>query len=105
MRLLQICVLLLGVNLLLPTVVVHFMDVTSDDVVCELMEDFGGEEEEDGETSKALENTFVFGDWHDAQVAYALREQQSFESYPENNNHVRIIHLEVQTPPPQNTIG
>lgn len=104
MRLLQISVLLLGVNLLLPTVAVHLMDVTSDDVVCELMEDFG-EEEEDGETNKALEDTFYCRDWHDAQIAYSLREQQSFESYPENNNHLRIIHLEVQTPPPENTIG
>lgn len=58
MRILQICVLLLGVNLLLPTIAVHFMDVSSDEVVCELMEDFGEEEEEDGETAKDLEDTF-----------------------------------------------
>ncbi len=104
-RILRISVLLLGVNLLLPTVAFHFLDVESGDVVCEFLEDFGEEEEEDGETSKALEDTFFFRDWYDAQIAHTLREQQSSESYPENNNQLRIIHLEVQTPPPQNTLG
>ncbi len=81
------------------------MDISSNEVVCELMEDFGEEEEEDGETEKDLEDTFFFRDWHNGQIADLLKDQTAFESYPVNNHQVRIIHLEVQTPPPQNTIG
>lgn len=95
--------LLLGVNLLIPTIAFHFMDVASDDVVCELIEDFD-EEEEDGETNKSLEDACVHHVWKD-QIDYSIREQISYEAYPENNLHLRCIHLEVQTPPPQNTMS
>ncbi len=81
------------------------MDVSSDEVVCELMEDFGEEEEEDGETAKDLEDTFFFRELYSGRITQIPKEQIAFESYPENNHHLRIIHLEVQTPPPQNTMG
>jgi len=104
MRLLRIFVLLLGVNLLLPTIAIHFVDLSSDDVVCELMEDFD-EEEEDGKANKLMENSFILKDWSSSLFVYSARDLVSFESYPENNKQLRIIHLEVQTPPPKYTVG
>lgn len=105
MRFLQICVLLLGLNLLLPTLAIHFTDAEADDTIFALFEDISEEEEEDGENTTTLENTFICREWQQPQFDYSLREQQSFEAYSLNNNQLSNILLEVHTPPPENAIG
>lgn len=106
MRILKICVLLLGVNILLPTIAIHFVDVTSDVALCALIEDSSEEEEEDGEFNDLMEFSSFFRDWqNNGYISSSLREHTSIEMYPENNNQLRSIHLEVQTPPPKHTLG
>lgn len=103
MRILQICVLVLIANLMVPVFAIHFMEISSDDVVCELMEDFG-EEEEDGESVKDIENSIFFRDWHSYCHLGPVGESISKSAYPENNASLYVIILEVKTPPPQKTM-
>ncbi|GAB5417407.1 MAG: hypothetical protein Crog4KO_29890 [Crocinitomicaceae bacterium] len=79
------------------------MDVTSDDLVCELLEDFG-EEEEDGESTKDVEDSVFFRDCYASHELGPDSESLSKSAYPENNASLHIIVLEVQTPPPKNTM-
>ncbi len=95
---------MLAANLLTPMIAFHFMDVASDDVVCELLEDFGEEEEEDGEATKDVEDSVIYRDWYASDELGATRESISKSAYPENNAALHIIILEVQTPPPKFTM-
>ena len=104
MRILQICVLLLAANLLIPTVAIHFMDLSSDDLVCELIEDFGEEEEEDGESIKDAEDSVFFREWNSNGNVGLPSPLLSQSFYFENSSSIHAIDQEVQTPPPEHTM-
>lgn len=104
MRFLQICLVLMTVNFLVPSVVVHFVDKNSDDALCELLEDFG-EEEEDDESHKDIEDSLLFKEWYANHALHLTETSISKRFYSDNNTSIRNIDLEVQTPPPQNTLS
>jgi hypothetical protein len=101
MRIIQICVLVMAANLMVPMIAIHFMDVDSDDMVCELIEDFGEEEEEDGESMKDAEDSIFFREWRSNQALSAMVASVSESSYSENSGFIHSVAIEVQTPPPR----
>lgn len=91
----------MAVNLMVPMIAIHFMDVSSEDLVCELIEDFGEEEEEDSESMKDVEDSIFFREWRSNKELSALVTSISQSSYSENNGFIHNIAIEVQTPPPR----
>ena len=103
MKLLTVSILVL--ILIIPigaSTLVHFTD---DEQSCELLEKFGEEEEGDNENevkdfeeSQAVKNYFV------TKIKHDLIEFQSIKEYASHNELHNAIVMEVQTPPPENTM-
>ena len=80
---------------------VHFTD---DEQTCELLETFGEEEEGDDTESKDFEETETLKNYYITKIKRDQVEVHSIKEYASHNELHYTIVMEVQTPPPENTM-
>ena len=97
-------VLILALILIIPigaTTITHFMD---DEQTCELLESFGEEEEGDDNEGKDFEESEILKNYYVTKIKHDQVEIPSLKEYASHNELHYTIVMEVQTPPPENTM-
>lgn len=90
--------------LIVPIGATSISYLIDDDQTCELMENFGEEEEGDDSEEKSLEETEFIRDHYNTRILYNPKEDHSLKEYASHNELHNAVVLEVQTPPPENTM-
>jgi hypothetical protein len=81
--------------------VVHYID---DEQTCEMLESFGEEEEGDDTKGKDFEETEILKNYYVTKIKHYKIEDHSVKTYASHNELHHAIVMEVQTPPPENTM-
>lgn len=97
-------IIFLSLMLITQVGLVSLMTFSEEKETCEMLKDLTEEEEEDGESSKDFGESEILKE-HLANGHYQhTAEEMSRMTYANNHPEIHRITLEVQTPPPENTM-
>lgn len=83
---------------------VSFTYMSDDKETCEMLKDLSEEEEEDGEETKDFDESELLKEcFANSELLYVSKEISRL-NYAENHPQIHRLTLEVQTPPPENTM-